>query len=82
VAAAVLAVFARGLPGFEASSPGHLARNFLAGESHVRVAGDGVEVTLPRTPLEVVLRVAGWRDSTHPVPWLRGETMLVTRDEE
>jgi hypothetical protein len=82
VAAAVLDVFARGLPGFESSSPGHLARNFLVGESFVRLTEIGTEVTLPRTPLEVVLRVAGWRDSVHAVPWLPGGTLLVTRADE
>jgi hypothetical protein len=82
VAAAALRLLARRLPGFEESSAGHLGRNVLAGPSRLRVGDDGVEVTLPRTPLEVVLRVAGWGGSVHAIPWLPGGSLSVGREPE
>jgi hypothetical protein len=82
VAAAALRLLARRLPGFEESSAGHLARNVIAGTSRLRVTEDGVEVSLPRTPLEVVLRVAGWGGSLHAVPWLPGASLSVGRESE
>jgi hypothetical protein len=82
VAATSLGLLARRLPGFEASSPGHLARNFLAGPSHVRITEKVIDVSLPRTPLQVVLRVAGWGGSVHAVPWLPGGVMTIAAEAE
>jgi len=80
LAADLLRRFARHLPGFERSSPAHLARNFVAGPSRVRVAPTGVTATLPRAPLQVALRVAGWDGSSHAVEWLPGGSLTFEGD--
>jgi hypothetical protein len=73
--------FAGRLPGFERSGRDHIARNFVVGPARVRVAPTGVAVTLPRVPLQVVLRIAGWRGSAHEVPWLPGAHLTVDDDD-
>jgi hypothetical protein len=78
----VLHLFARRLAGFSLSSAGHLGRNFLTGPSVVHYTDDGLVATLPRVPLQVVLRVGGWAGSRERVPWLPGETLLLEAGEE
>jgi len=58
-ARAVVRAFAARLCGFAASSPEHLARNFLAAPGTVRVADGVVDVRVRPPPLHVVLRLAG-----------------------
>jgi hypothetical protein len=76
VARAVLRTFARRLSGFAWSSPDFLFRNFLAGESVVRVSDRAIEVELPEVPLQLVLRLACVDGQTYRVPWL-GERQIV-----
>jgi hypothetical protein len=76
VARAVLRTFARRLTGFAWSGPDFLFRNFLAGESTVRVSERAIEVELPEMPLQLVLRLAGVDGQTYRVPWL-GERQVV-----
>jgi hypothetical protein len=71
LAAAVLRLFARRLPGFARSSPEYLFQNFLAGTSSVRCSGARVEVRLPHCPLSVVLQIAGAYGS-YELPWRKG----------
>lgn len=80
IATLLLRRFARGLPGFQRSGPAHLARNFVAGTSHVRIGHDGVLATLPSVPLQIVLRVAGWDGSVVEVPWLPGARLTFEAD--
>jgi hypothetical protein len=82
LSAVVLHLFARRLTGFSLSSTGHLGRNFLVGPSLVHDTDDGLAVTLPRVPLQIVLRVGGWSGSRERVPWLPGETLLLEAGEE
>ncbi len=70
MAHAVLKAFARRLMGFDASSAEYLYQNFLAGMSIVRIEGDQIDVQLPRSPLHVILRMAGVDGQTYHVPWL------------
>jgi hypothetical protein len=76
VARAVLRTFAGRLSGFAWSSPDFLFRNFLAGESMVRVSDRAIEVELPAVPLQLVLRLAGVDGQTYRVPWL-GDRQVV-----
>jgi hypothetical protein len=70
VAHAVLKAFASRLMGFEWSSAEFLYHNFLAGTSTLRIDGERIDVELPRSPLHVILRMAGVDGQTYTVPWL------------
>ncbi|MGH2583277.1 MAG: hypothetical protein ACRDJE_00005, partial [Dehalococcoidia bacterium] len=76
IAAAVLNITARRIPGFAGSSAGYLCRNFLAGTSLVERDAGGVSVDLPRVPLQVVMRVAGTA-GRYAIPWLPGGALLI-----
>jgi hypothetical protein len=70
IAHAVLNAFASRLMGFDWSSAEYLYCNFLAGMSAVQVTGEQIGVMLPRSPLHLVLRMAGVDGQTYTVPWL------------
>lgn len=82
LAAVALERFVRTLRGFEAGSPAYVARNFLIGSSLVRGGEDGVTVSLPRVPLQIVLRMAGWAGGRFTVPWLPGGLLSIVEDRE
>jgi hypothetical protein len=71
-AGAVVAAFARRLPGFSASSVGYLRRNFLLGRATIRWDPGGVRAELPAVPLAVVLRMAGTAPRRWEIAWLPG----------
>ena len=75
---AALRHFSSRLPGFAASSPEHLYKNFLAGVSELRNLEERIEVRLPPCPLSVVLRLAGLASAACELPWLGRETCLLT----
>jgi hypothetical protein len=68
--AAVLSGFARTLPGFAASSPDYLRRNFLNCRARVTFAADAIEVELARPPLDLVLGITGMTRERLDLPWL------------
>jgi hypothetical protein len=80
LAGAVLAAFARRLPGFSDSSMGYLRRNFLLGPALVRWDNDGVRAELPAVPLAVVLRMAGSAHRRWTVGWLPGGALDLEGD--
>jgi hypothetical protein len=80
VAAALLNLFARKLPGFAGSSAGYLCRNFLAGTSLVESDARGVGVDLPRVPLQVVMRISG-AAGRYEIPWLPGGSLSIRHNE-
>jgi hypothetical protein len=68
----LLAHWARWLRGFERSSAGFLLDRFLRRPGRlVRKAGS-IEVLLPTSGLDVVLRLAGYLEPVPAVPWLDG----------
>lgn len=76
VARAVLRAFARRLIGFDQSSGQYLYDNFLAGTSTIFMQQDLLVVSLPCSPLHIILRMAGVNGQTYNVPWL--DDMQVT----
>ncbi|MFL5256255.1 MAG: hypothetical protein ACJ8AI_25830 [Rhodopila sp.] len=68
--AAVLSAFARTLPGFAASSPDYLRRNFLNVRARVTCGADLIEVELARPPLDLVLGITGMMRERLDLPWL------------
>lgn len=66
--------FARRLHGFESSSVPYLMTNFIAGPSTIEVNETFVHVTLPRTPLQMVLRLYG-AGEVAAVPWLHNRRL-------
>jgi hypothetical protein len=80
IAATLLNLFARKLPGFVGSSAGYLCRNFLAGTSLVECDARGVGVDLPRVPLQVVMRMAG-AAGRYEIPWLPGGSLSIRHNE-
>jgi hypothetical protein len=80
IAAALLNLFARKLPGFAGSSAGYLCRNFLAGTSLVESDARGVGVDLPRVPLQVVMRISG-AAGRYEIPWLPGGSLSIRHNE-
>lgn len=77
IARAALKLFARGLMGFQSSSPEHLCRNFLEGVGTVHDRPERIEVELPRTPLYMVLQLSGLARQTYTVPWLEGREVCL-----
>jgi hypothetical protein len=49
----------RRLPGLACSSAAWIARNLVAGPGQLELADDGPRLTLPRVPLDLVLRMTG-----------------------
>jgi hypothetical protein len=70
VAHAVLKDFAHRLVGFGWSSVHHLYLNFMEGTSNVRNHRGEIDVQLPQTPLQVILRMAGFDGQVYTVSWL------------
>jgi hypothetical protein len=71
LATVVLRLFAMRLPGFSRSSPEYLFLNVMSGTSEVRASDTRIEVRLARSPLSVVLQIAGAYCS-YELPWRRG----------
>jgi hypothetical protein len=69
--------FARRLSGFGESSVPYLMTNFLFGPSTIEFDEEMVGVILPRTPLQVVLRLYG-AGEVASVPWLAGRRLTFT----
>jgi hypothetical protein len=79
LAAITLNLLARRIPWFQHASAAHLARNILIGASTYTVGLDGVAADLPRAPLQLATRMAGWQ-SHNRIPWLPGgELSLISR---
>lgn len=72
VVQALLADFARRLPGFAQSSPEHLQKNFLGIRAALSVEPLRWVVELERPPLNVVLSMTGLARARHRPPWLGG----------
>jgi hypothetical protein len=82
VARAALKHFAGRLMGFEASSPEYLYKNFLAGTGTVRVVLEGLQIELPRSPLSLVLRLAGMQRQSYALPWQEGREICLLPPQE
>jgi hypothetical protein len=78
-ARATLKHFARRLIGFDASSPEHIYRNFLAGIAFVRDTAEQIEVELEPPPLSIVLSMGGILEETYSLPWIEGRTVCLRR---
>ncbi len=79
LAAITLHLLARRIPWFQHASAAHLARNFLSGASTYTAGPAGIEAELPRAPLQLALRMAGWQ--THNlIPWLPGGELTLRSD--
>jgi hypothetical protein len=74
---AAMKSFARRLMGFQSATAEHLYRNFLEGISTVRLGDKRIEVELPRTPLSVVLELAGITKQRTTIPWLGGREVCL-----
>jgi hypothetical protein len=74
---ALLRAFARRLPGFAASSPAYLARNFLDVRASVEEQTAGRIVRLGRPPLGLVLDLTGITRSSFTPPWGDGRPVLL-----
>jgi hypothetical protein len=77
LARAVLRNLARKLIGFEASSPEYLFRNFLTGPSSVLLSARTIEVHMPESPLQVVLRLSGLYGTPVVIPWLEDRELCL-----
>jgi hypothetical protein len=75
LAHAVIRAFAHRLNGFEWSTVAYLNERFLDGISKVVNSGTWIEVTLPHSPLEIVLRMAGLDHHTFAPDWLEATTI-------
>lgn len=71
----VLRRFAAGLRGFATSSPTYLAGQFFNQPGHLLVSEEAIDVHLARSPLGIVLQMAGRTGEQGPIPWL-GERRL------
>lgn len=69
-ARALMKEFAARLMNFGWSSAEYLSRNFLEGMSTVQVESGRVDVRLARSPLHIMLRIAGMDEQSYTVPWL------------
>jgi hypothetical protein len=73
--------FAARLRGFDRSGIAYLQQTFLGGTGVIRVAGAAVEVELPRSPLHIVLQLAGVDGQRFAVPWLPGREITLRLPE-
>jgi hypothetical protein len=76
MSAVTIHLLARRIPWFQNATASHLASNFLVGPSSYATGDDGVRVDLPRAPLQVALRMAGWQD-VNRIPWLPGGELRI-----
>ncbi len=74
----VLRRFAAGLRGFAASSPAYLAEQLFNQPGHLLVAEETIDVHLARSPLGIVLQMAGRTGEQGAIPWLGGRRLTVT----
>ncbi|HEX8492155.1 MAG TPA: hypothetical protein VF658_04885 [Pyrinomonadaceae bacterium] len=70
VARALMKEFAARLVNFGWSSAEYLSRNFLEGMSTVQVESGRIDVRLARSPLHILLRIAGMDEQSYTIPWL------------
>lgn len=70
VSVAILYWFSSKLGAFVGSSPGYLYRNFLNSHAEIEVSAEHIVVHFLTSPLQVVLRLAGFDHTTWEVPWL------------
>jgi hypothetical protein len=68
----LLGYWARWLRGFERSSIGFLLERFLRRPGTIVRSAGSIEVLLPASGLDVVLRLAGYLEAVPAVPWLGG----------
>lgn len=82
VAHAVMRRFARTLAGFTEGGAAYLARSFLLGSGTLEVGPDEWRAELPRSPLAIVLRMAGAHRRVISPPWYSGCRILLTLPPE
>ena len=75
VSSYVLARFAARLGAFSGSSPEYLRQNFLECRAEVEFSAGRVAVRFLTCPLQMILRLAGYENSSWPVPWLEGRKL-------
>jgi hypothetical protein len=76
----VLRGFARRLPGFAESSPGHVYACFLDFEATIEASEARLACHLGRPPLATLLDITGIRRGRIPIPWREGPPLeLLTR---
>jgi hypothetical protein len=80
-AAALMRGLARRLPGLGKSSFGYLWSNVLNGGASVTVSNGKIVVDFAPRPLQIVLRMAGYKDLNLTPPW-HGETEILLRFTE
>jgi hypothetical protein len=73
----VLRRFAAGLRGFAQSSPAYLVEQFFHQPGHLVVTDEAVEVYLSRSPLGIVLQMAGKTGEQGPLPWRNGRILTI-----
>jgi hypothetical protein len=74
----VLRHFTQGLRGFAASSPAYMAGQFFNQPGRLLVSPEALEVHLDRSPLGIVLHMAGRTGEQGPIPWLGGRRLTIT----
>src|SRR5204863_8471371 len=77
VAATLLRVFARRLPGFGNSSPAHLDANVFAGRTSLRLSPGIAEVSISPRPLDILLRMGGLDGESYRLPWRDDATVTI-----
>lgn len=75
VSSYVLARFAARLGAFSESSAEYLRQNFLECRAEVELSAGRVAVRFLTCPLQMILRLAGYENSSWPVPWLEGRKL-------
>lgn len=78
IACTVLRRFAQRLIGFDRGSAEYLYQNFLCGNASVRLAPDEISVQLAASPLQMILRMAGFDGLSYRLPWLNGPPITVS----
>lgn len=74
----VLRRFAAGLRGFATSSPAYLAEQIFNQPGHLLVTEETIDVHLARSPLGIVLHMAGRTGEQGAIPWLGGRRLTIT----
>jgi hypothetical protein len=73
----VLQRFVQGLRGFADSSPGYLAKQFINQSGHIKFTEKTIDVYLTRSPLGVVLHMAGRDGDQELIPWLDDRRLYI-----
>ncbi|MBI5957528.1 MAG: hypothetical protein HY866_02260, partial [Chloroflexi bacterium] len=74
---AVLHHFAAGLRGFANSSPAYLAENFFNQPGYLIITDKTVDVYLSRSPLAIILHMAGKTGEQGVIPWRNGRALTI-----